>query len=38
LDYAGTLAACYNTEERIRMTPKLCDEHGVNGIVLKNAR
>ena len=36
LDYVGALATHYNTEERILMTLKLCDEHGVNGIVLKN--
>jgi len=36
LDYVGALATRYNTEERILMTLKLCEEHGINGIVLKN--
>ncbi|MBL7153892.1 MAG: hypothetical protein ISS79_09255 [Phycisphaerae bacterium] len=36
LDYVGALAGRYNTEERILMTLKLCEEHGINGIVLKN--
>ncbi len=36
LDYVRALAAHYNTEERVLMTLKLCEEHGVNGIVLKN--
>ena len=36
LDYVGALAAHYNTEKRILMTLKLCEEHGINGIVLKN--
>jgi hypothetical protein len=36
LDYVGSLAARYNTEERIFMTLKKCEEHGVNTIVLKN--
>ena len=36
LDYVTTLAANYNTEERIFMTLKRCEELGVNGIVLKN--
>ncbi len=36
LDYVRNLAAHYNTEERIFMTMKLCEEYGVNSIVLKN--
>ena len=36
LDYVRALAANYNTEERIFMTLKRCEEHGVNTIVLKN--
>ncbi|MBE0534515.1 MAG: hypothetical protein IH624_02515 [Phycisphaerae bacterium] len=36
LDYVNDLAARYNTEERILMTLKKCEEHGINGIVLKN--
>jgi hypothetical protein len=36
LDYVTALAANYNTEERIFMTLKLCEEYGINGIVLKN--
>ena len=36
LDYVRTLAANYNTEERIFMTLKRCEEYGVNTIVLKN--
>ncbi len=36
LDYVGALAAAYNTEERIFMTMKLCEELGANSIVLKN--
>jgi len=36
LDYVRALAANYNTEERILMTLKKCEEHGVNTIVLKN--
>jgi len=36
LDYVSALAAHYNTEERIFMTLKLCEEYGINGIVLKN--
>jgi len=36
LDYVRDLAAHYNTEERIFMTLKKCEEHGVNSIVLKN--
>ena len=36
LDYVQALAGHYNTEERIFMTMKRCEELGVNGIVLKN--
>ena len=36
LDYVSALATHYNTEERVLMTLKLCEEYGVNGIVLKN--
>jgi len=36
LPYVSALASRYNTEERILMTLKLCEEHGVNGIVLKS--
>ena len=36
LDYVQSLAAHYNTEERIFMTLKLCEEHGINTVVLKN--
>ena len=36
LEYVIDLAANYNTEERIFMTLKLCEEYGINGIVLKN--
>jgi hypothetical protein len=36
LDYVHDLAAHYNTEERIFMTMKLCEEYGINSIVLKN--
>jgi hypothetical protein len=36
LEYVTDLAANYNTEERIFMTLKLCEEYGINGIVLKN--
>jgi hypothetical protein len=36
LDYVRALAGHYNTEERIFMTMKRCDEFGINGIVLKN--
>lgn len=36
LDYVRALAANYNTEERIFMTLKKCEERGVNTIVLKN--
>ncbi|MBN2136395.1 MAG: twin-arginine translocation signal domain-containing protein [Sedimentisphaerales bacterium] len=36
LGYVNSLAKKYNTEERILMTLKLCEEYGVNGIVLKD--
>ena len=36
LAYMRTLAAHYNTEQRIFMTLKKCEEFGVNTIVLKN--
>jgi hypothetical protein len=36
LNYVRDLAANYNTEARIFMTLKKCEEHGVNTIVLKN--
>ncbi|MCJ7673716.1 MAG: hypothetical protein MUO33_01020 [Sedimentisphaerales bacterium] len=36
LEYVSSLAAHYNTEERIFMTLKKCEEHGINTIVLKN--
>jgi hypothetical protein len=36
LDYVSDLAANYNTEERIFMTMKRCEEFGINTIVLKN--
>jgi len=36
LDYVAALAANYNTEERVFMTLKRCEEHGINTIVLKN--
>ncbi len=36
LGYVRDLAANYNTEERIFMTLKKCEENGVNTIVLKN--
>jgi hypothetical protein len=36
LGYVNALAAGYNTEERIFMTMKKCEEYGVNTIVLKN--
>ena len=36
LDYVRSLAAHYNTEERVFMTLKKCEEHGINTIVLKN--
>ncbi len=36
LAYVRDLAAQYNTEERIFMTLKRCEEYGINTIVLKN--
>jgi hypothetical protein len=36
LDYVSALAAHYNTEGRIFMTLKKCEEYGINTIVLKN--
>jgi hypothetical protein len=36
LHYVRALAAHYNTDERIFMTLKRCEELGVNGIVLKS--
>lgn len=36
LDYVSALAASYNTEGRVFMTLKKCEEHGINTIVLKN--
>jgi hypothetical protein len=36
LDYVSALAAHYNSEERVLMTLKKCEEHGINGIVLKD--
>ena len=36
LYYVRDLAANYNTEERIFMTLKRCEEYGINSIVLKN--
>ncbi len=36
LDYVRALATNYNTEERVLMTLKRCEEHGINTIVLKN--
>jgi hypothetical protein len=36
LDYVRALASHYNTEQRVLMTLKLCEEYGINGIVLKN--
>lgn len=36
LDYVKALAANYNTEERVFMTLKKCEELGVNTIVLKS--
>ncbi|MGD8240292.1 MAG: hypothetical protein PVH68_17185, partial [Armatimonadota bacterium] len=35
LDYVQALAAHYNTEDRVFMTLKKCEEHGINAIVLK---
>ncbi len=36
LDYVRALATRYNTEERVFMTLKKCEEHGINTIVLKD--
>ena len=36
LSYVSDLAAHYNTQERVFMTLKLCEEHGINTIVLKD--
>jgi hypothetical protein len=36
LEYVTDLAAHYNTEERVLMTLKKCEEYGANGIVLKD--
>jgi hypothetical protein len=36
LEYVRALATHYNTEQRVLMTLKLCEEHGINGIVLKD--
>jgi hypothetical protein len=36
LSYVRSLAAGYNTEERVFMTLKKSEEHGINTIVLKN--
>jgi hypothetical protein len=36
LDYVSALAWHYNSEERIFMTLKRCEEFGINSIVLKN--
>jgi hypothetical protein len=36
LRYVSELAAHYNTADRVFMTLKKCEEHGVNTIVLKN--
>jgi hypothetical protein len=36
LSYVKALASHYNTEERVLMTLKKCEEHGINTIVLKN--
>ena len=36
LDYVSELAAHYNTQERVFMTLKKCEEYGVNTIILKN--
>ena len=36
LGYVQSLAAHYNTEDRVFMTLKKCEEMGINGIVLKN--
>lgn len=36
LDYVSELAAHYNSQERVFMTLKKCEEYGVNTIILKN--
>jgi len=36
LDYMTNLARAYNTEERVFMTLKRCEEHGCDSIVLKD--
>jgi len=36
LDYVTALASHYNTEERVFMTLKACEERGINSIVLKD--
>jgi hypothetical protein len=36
LGYVRALAARYNTEERVFMTLKKCEEHGVSAVVLKD--
>ena len=36
LDYVTALASHYNTEDRVLMTLKKCEELGINGIVLKD--
>jgi len=36
LEYVTALAAHYNTEERVFMTLKKCEEYGANTVVLKN--
>ncbi|MHC4074610.1 MAG: hypothetical protein ACYTGS_21715 [Planctomycetota bacterium] len=36
LDYVRTLATHYNSEQRIFMTLKRCEEYGINSAVLKN--
>jgi hypothetical protein len=36
LGYVRALAANYNTEERVFMTLKKCEEYGINTIILKN--
>jgi hypothetical protein len=36
LSYVKALASHYNTEERVLMTLKKCEEQGINTIVLKN--
>ncbi|MHB8902238.1 MAG: hypothetical protein ACYC6Y_26060 [Thermoguttaceae bacterium] len=36
LDYMTNLAKAYNTEERVFMTLKRCEEHGCDSVVLKD--